>query len=83
MDAPQESFYPTEQESILVIFDLRDPDERPRLRERMHRERRSWGRRAAIEMLAFRVFALVVRPGGLKREARREGTGPARRRPGV
>ena len=67
MDAPQESFYPTEEENILVIFDLRDPKERPSLRERMHRERKSWGRRAAIEILAFRVFALVVRPGGARR----------------
>ena len=66
MDAPQESFYPTGEESILVIFDLRDPEERSQLRERMHRERRSWGCRAAIEMLAFRVFALVVTPGGAR-----------------
>lgn len=67
MDAPQEEFYPTEHESILVVFDLRDPGERPQLRERMHRERRPWGRRATIEMLARRVFALVVRPGGARR----------------
>lgn len=55
---------------VLIAFDLRDLGERPVLRERMHREKKSWGRRATIEMLAWRVFALVVKPGGARRLSR-------------
>lgn len=69
MDHAAPQVYPKPTENILVIFDLRDHEERPSLRERMHRETKAYGSRAVIEMLAWRVFALVIRPGGARKLA--------------
>ncbi len=64
MIAPQEEFYSKPDTEVWFLFDLRDGRERPRLRARLDREKRAWGRRASVEMLGWHVFVLVVRAGG-------------------
>ena len=49
---------------LVVVWDLRDDRERPRLRAELNQQKRAWGRGAAVEMLGWRVFALVVSAGG-------------------
>ena len=50
----------------LIVFDCRGPG----AKNRLHRERRAWGSRAAIESLGHGRAVLVVRPGGALEFAR-------------
>lgn len=64
MFAPQEEFYSKPDTEVWFLFDLRDARQRPRLRARLDREKRAWGRHASVETLGRRVFVLIVRAGG-------------------
>lgn len=58
------SFYtPDTNEAIVVLYDLRDPDDW----ERAGRERRAWGReRSVVHPLTNDVIAVEYKPGGAR-----------------
>jgi hypothetical protein len=67
MNDPARSLYPSRKtEEVWFLFDRRGPGAKGRL----HRERRAWGSRAAMESLGHGRVVLVVRPGGALELAR-------------
>jgi hypothetical protein len=66
MVATPTQVYTTDSPYELVLFDLRDPEARARLR----REHAAWGVNATVEMLGEHHVALTVRPGAAGRLGR-------------
>lgn len=59
MIAPDRSIQDSPPET-LIVFDCRGPG----AKNRLHRERRTWGTTATVESLGYGRVVLVVRPGG-------------------
>jgi hypothetical protein len=67
MKIPAKRLYPRSfAEEVWIAFDCCGPG----AKNRLHRERKTWGAAATIENLRYGRAVLVVRPGGTKGLAR-------------